>query len=173
LLLRYGTAHSLAVLDELGRGTSTFDGAAIAAAVLDDLALRIRCRALFATHFHPVSHEACKLKEVAPYHVAAKVDEQVSSITFLYKLLPGLCPASHGHNVARLAGLPSSVLEEALKESAAFDQRGEGIAEVGTESQSGNCVSRRELAAEIARLAEVNDVVSLHALFPQVCQLGG
>lgn len=74
-VLTHGTRHSLAVLDELGRGTSTFDGAAIAAAVLEDLKKRVGCLVLFATHYHPVSKEAAKdTKNVAPFHMSADVD---------------------------------------------------------------------------------------------------
>merc|ERR1712224_791189 len=117
-ILLHGTHRSLAVLDELGRGTSTFDGAAIAAAVLTDLTQRICCNVLFATHYHPVSKEASSWPEVAPFHMAAKVDEATQDMTFLYRFLPGLCPASHGHNVARLAGLPEGVLADARARSA-------------------------------------------------------
>jgi len=123
-ILLHGTRRSLAVLDELGRGTSTFDGAAIAAAVLADLTRRIRCCVLFATHYHPVSKQASAWPEVAPFHMAAEVDETTQDMTFLYRFLPGLCPASHGHNVARLAGLPAGVLEDARARSAEFE-RGE------------------------------------------------
>mmetsp|Transcript_6228 Transcript_6228/g.11330 ORF Transcript_6228/g.11330 Transcript_6228/m.11330 type:complete len:1097 (-) Transcript_6228:71-3361(-) len=137
-LLRHGTPRSLAVLDELGRGTSTFDGAAIAAAVLDDLASRVHCMVLFATHYHPVSREAVRCKEIAPFHMAASVNEKTHEMTFLYQFLPGLCPASHGHNVAKLAGLPESVLTEAMAKSAEFER--------GTSGSS--------QGAELLRLAE-------------------
>jgi len=120
-VLLHASKRSLAVLDELGRGTSTFDGAAIAAAVLADLTRRVQCLALFATHYHPVSQEAASWADVAPFHMAAEVDKQTHDMTFLYRFLPGLCPASYGHNVARLAGLPSSVLAEARAKSAEFE----------------------------------------------------
>jgi len=115
-VLAHGSRRSLVVLDELGRGTSTFDGAAIASAVLDDITKRVQCMLLFATHYHPVSKEASQSPQVAPFHMAAEVDRVTNEMTFLYRFLPGLCPASHGHHVARLAGLPGKVLEEALAE---------------------------------------------------------
>lgn len=122
-ILAHGTRRSLAVLDELGRGTSTFDGAAIASAVLEDLTQRVGCLVLFATHYHPVSQEASRHKsKVAPFHMAASVNPSTSEMTFLYRFLPGLCPASHGHNVAKLAGLPAKVLEEAMRQSAEFER---------------------------------------------------
>merc|ERR1719174_2604202 len=123
-VMTHGTCRSLAVLDELGRGTSTFDGAAIASAVLDELAQRLGCLVLFATHYHPVSRAAAQCPKVAPFHMAATLSAD-NQMTFLYRFLPGLCPASYGHNVARLAGLPTCVLQEALAKSSEFE-RGEG-----------------------------------------------
>ncbi|CAK9036862.1 unnamed protein product [Durusdinium trenchii] len=109
-LLKHGTPRSLAVLDELGRGTATFDGAAIASAVLTELKSHVCCPVLFATHYHPVSKKAVEdTTRVAPFHMAASVNQQTNETTFLYKFLPGLCPASHGHNVAKIAGLPEKV----------------------------------------------------------------
>jgi len=152
-LLAHGTERSLAVLDELGRGTSTFDGAAIAAAVLDELATRVRCMVLFATHYHPVSREAVRSPSIAPFHMAADVDEATGEMTFLYRFLPGLCPASHGHNVARLAGLPEKVLEEAIARSRAFEAGGAAAAEA------------QGLAADLARLAEAGDTEGIRQLW--------
>merc|ERR1712110_249244 len=83
-ILAHGTSRSLAVLDELGRGTSTFDGAAIAAAVLEELRTRVGCLTLFATHYHPVSREATKCSNIAPFHLAADVDGRTGEMTFLY-----------------------------------------------------------------------------------------
>lgn len=120
-LLAHGTPRSLAVLDELGRGTATFDGAAIASAVLKELKT-VGCPVLFATHYHPVSKKAVEdTAKVAPFHMAASVNNVTNEMTFLYKFLPGLCPASHGHNVAQIAGLPEKVLAEARKRSAEFE----------------------------------------------------
>lgn len=120
-LLSHGTPKSLAVLDELGRGTATFDGAAIASAVLQELKM-VNCPVLFATHYHPVSKKAVEdIAKVAPFHMAATVNDLTNEMTFLYKFLPGLCPASHGHNVAKIAGLPEKVLREARKRSAEFE----------------------------------------------------
>jgi len=146
-LLSHGTPHSLAVLDELGRGTSTFDGAGIAAAVLDDVAVRVKCLVLFATHYHALSREAVQKPEVAPFHMAADVDPETNSMTFLYRFLPGLCPESHGHNVARLAGLPQRVLEQAISKSAEFERGNTGM-----------------LLADAKRLAEAGDVLGLRSL---------
>jgi DNA mismatch repair protein MSH6 len=149
-ILTHGTSRSLAVLDELGRGTSTFDGAAIAAAVLEEIKENVRCLTLFATHYHPVSREAAQCPRVAPFHMAADVDGRTGEMTFLYRFLPGLCPSSHGHRVAQLAGLPQSVLAEATAKSAEFERvSGTPFADV----------------QELARLATAGDEAGLRALF--------
>jgi len=154
-ILAHGGPRSLAVLDELGRGTSTFDGAAIAAAVLDDLGRRVRCPLLFATHYHPVSRAAAEQPGVAAFHLAAEVDEQTQEMTFLYRFLPGLCPASHGHHVARLAGLPSKVLDEARRRSAEFEQ-GDVMAQPATEPS---------LVQQVAAAVKAGDETVLRELF--------
>merc|ERR1712151_583646 len=140
-ILAHGTPRSLAVIDELGGGSSTFDGAAIAAAVLEDIAERVGCLTLFATHYHPVSREAAQWKSAAPFHMAARLDEVTQEMTFLYRFLPGLCPASHGHNVARLAGLPGDVVEDALARSAEFERTARSLktAGAGGEAVTSSC----------------------------------
>jgi DNA mismatch repair protein MSH6 len=148
-VMAHGSHRSLAVLDELGRGTSTFDGAAIASAVLDHLKDNVGCMVLFATHYHPVSRAAAQSPKVAPFHMAANAGEN-NQMTFLYRFLPGLCPASYGHNVAKLAGLPESVLQEALARSAEFE-RGEGVD-----------------AAELQTLAAARDEAGLRALYKRL-----
>jgi len=161
-ILKHASRRSLAVLDELGRGTSTFDGAAIASAVLDELTHQVQCLVLFATHYHPVSHEASRSPRVAPFHMAAEIDERTNEATFLYRFLPGLCPASHGHNVARLAGLPPEVLADALARSAEFER-------YETKDQNVECLgSMQNLGKKVAHLVQVGDTVALRALF-KVC----
>ena len=123
-VLRRATKSSLVALDELGRGTSTADGAAIAGAVLQYLAERSSCRTLFSTHYHMLSTSNEGASGVALGHMSAAIetdengDEQV---TFLYTLAPGACPKSYGVNVARLAGLPESVLAVAKQASRRFE----------------------------------------------------
>jgi len=154
-ILSHATPRSLAVLDELGRGTSTFDGAAIAAAVLDELTNLIKCGVLFATHYHPVSRRASESPLVAPYHMAAEVDSQTHEMTFLYRFLPGLCPASHGHNVARLAGLPEKVLKEAVAKSIEFESGGSKL--------TGPTV--RALAVDLASRIQAGDTQGAKSLY--------
>lgn len=121
-VLTQATSRSLAVLDELGRGTSTFDGTAIALAVLDFLAHKIKCRCLFATHYHVLAREVRSSPNIAPFHMAALVDEASQNVTFLFKFRPGLCPKSYGMNVARLAGLPEPVIAKAREKSEEFER---------------------------------------------------
>jgi len=160
-VLSHGTRRSLAVLDELGRGTSTFDGAAIASAVLDELKDRVGCMVMFATHYHPVSREAAKdTAKVAPFHMSAAVDPTTNEMTFLYKFLPGLCPASHGHNVAKIAGLPEKVLQEALERSAEFESGAKAASQAFEE------------AAELAKLGAQRNEVGLREVFRRRQALG-
>jgi DNA mismatch repair protein MutS len=99
------------ILDEIGRGTSTFDGLAIAWAVAEYLDEIVGCRALFATHYHELTALADKSTQVANYSVSAK--EIDGDIVFLHRLLKGPASRSYGVAVARLAGLPESVLARA------------------------------------------------------------
>ncbi|CAG9467722.1 unnamed protein product [Pedinophyceae sp. YPF-701] len=116
-MLSKATARSLVALDELGRGTSTSDGAAIASAVLDSLVADTKCRGLFATHYHRLAGDHEGDAGVAIKHMACHVEEsedgKPASVAFLYKLAEGSCPFSYGVNVARLAGLPESVITRA------------------------------------------------------------
>merc|ERR1719482_577408 len=121
-MLARATDRSLAVLDELGRGTSTFDGTAIALAVLEHLAYETKARCLFATHYHVQADEVKNSPRIIPFHMDAAVDEAAQTVTFLYKFRRGLCPKSYGMNVARLAGLPDSVVEAAAAKSNAFEE---------------------------------------------------
>ncbi|OAY70755.1 DNA mismatch repair protein MSH6, partial [Ananas comosus] len=123
-MLSSATKNSLVAIDELGRGTSTSDGQAIAASVLEHLVHHIQCRGLFSTHYHRLAAEYEKDDKVALYHMACQVGKGkggVEEVTFLYRLTPGSCPKSYGVNVARLAGIPASVLRKAMEKSSGFE----------------------------------------------------
>lgn len=105
-ILNKATPQSLVILDELGRGTSTFDGYAIAHAVLKHLAEVVRCRCMFATHYHLLTDEFERHLEVGNYNMACVVDEERHDVLFLYKLQRGVCSKSYGMNVAAMAGVP-------------------------------------------------------------------
>ncbi|KAK4699369.1 DNA mismatch repair protein MSH3, partial [Phenoliferia sp. Uapishka_3] len=120
-ILKLATRRSLVILDELGRGTSTMDGQAIAGAVLQYIVEKLHCLTLFITHYPQLGDIARTYpEEVKCYHMACLEEEQasgVSAVTFLYKLKPGLASRSHGLNVARMAELPDSVLARAFEKA--------------------------------------------------------
>ena len=110
-ILSRSTRRSLVVLDEVGRGTSTYDGLSIAWAVAEHLAAVIRCRTLFATHYHELCELANLQSGIVNYNVAAR--EYGDDVVFLHRLIPGSANRSYGVAVARLAGLPPVVLARA------------------------------------------------------------
>ncbi len=111
VILNHATPSSLVLLDEVGRGTATFDGLSIAWAVVEHLQKHIRARTLFATHYHELTELAGLLPAVKNVHVSVK--ETPSEIIFLRRVEPGCADKSYGIEVARLAGLPRSVIERA------------------------------------------------------------
>ncbi|CAI5485951.1 unnamed protein product [Closterium sp. Naga37s-1] len=127
-VLRCATKDSLVILDELGRGTSTFDGYAIAHAVLNYLTSRLDCRLLFATHYHPLTSEFAGHPQIALRHMACQVQarkggdgEEDEELVFLYKLQSGACPKSYGLKVASMAGIPSRVVANASRAASALE----------------------------------------------------
>jgi DNA mismatch repair protein MutS len=107
-ILAGATRRSLIVLDEIGRGTSTYDGVSIAWAVAEYLHDAVGAKTLFATHYHELCGLAARRPRVANVSVAVK--EQGTDVTFLHKVLPGAASRSYGIEVARLAGLPRGVI---------------------------------------------------------------
>jgi len=122
VILNTATSRSLVVLDEIGRGTATYDGLALAWAVVEHIHQRIRARTLFATHYHELTELADQLPGVANLHVSVK--EAGDQVIFLRKVEPGRADRSYGIEVARLAGLPMSVVERA-REILALHERSE------------------------------------------------
>lgn len=121
-VLQNATQDSLVILDELGRGTSTFDGYAIAYAVFRHLVETLNCRLLFATHYHPLTKEFASHPRVNLQHMACSfnsIREQSSTaekeLIFLYKLASGACPEGYGMQVASMAGIPRPVVDNASK----------------------------------------------------------
>ena len=109
--LENATEHSLILFDEIGRGTSTYDGMALAQAMIEYIAACIHAFTLFSTHYHELTMLADNIDEVRNVHVAVKEDEE--KVTFLYKVKKGSADRSYGINVARLAGLPEAVIDRA------------------------------------------------------------
>ena len=109
--LQNATANSLILFDEIGRGTSTYDGMALAQAMIEYIMQNIKAKTLFSTHYHELTEMAEKNAGIRNVHV--DVHEEDDKVTFLYRVLDGKADKSYGINVARLAHLPSSVLERA------------------------------------------------------------
>lgn len=109
--LRHATRQSLLIFDEIGRGTATYDGMALAEAIIEYIAQNIQCKSLFSTHYHELTSMHQRLPSVQ--NLQATVKEEADHITFLYKITSGTMNKSYGINVAKLANMPLSVLDRA------------------------------------------------------------
>jgi DNA mismatch repair protein MutS len=110
-ILNTATSRSLVILDEIGRGTSTYDGISLAWAVVEHLHDRVACRTLFATHYHELTDLEKSLDRIKNLNVAVR--EWEDEVVFLHKIVPGAADKSYGIHVARLAGVPRGVVERA------------------------------------------------------------
>lgn len=111
-ILHHATSQSLIILDEIGRGTSTYDGLAIARAVVEHLHAVLGARTLFATHYHELAAMADELSHVRVFTMAIS-DDGADEIVFLHRVVPGCLGRSYGVHVARLAGMPMSIVKRA------------------------------------------------------------
>jgi DNA mismatch repair protein MutS len=143
-ILHQASDRSLLILDEVGRGTATADGLAIARAVLEDISRRIRARALFATHYLELTSVAAEIPGVANLHVAAL--EREGRVVFLYAVQPGPADRAYGIQVARLAGLPAWVAD-----------RAEELLREASRPESASAPRPRMIAEEIEESEDVED----------------
>jgi len=111
VILNTATPRSFIILDEIGRGTATYDGLSLAWAVVEHISTTTKARTLFATHYHELTELADQLEGVRNLQVSVK--EAGDRIIFLHRIEPGKADRSYGIEVARLAGLPGSVVERA------------------------------------------------------------
>ncbi|KAJ8324765.1 DNA mismatch repair protein msh6 [Batrachochytrium dendrobatidis] len=122
-ILREATPRSLVILDELGRGTSTYDGYAIAYAVLNHLITNVRSLGLFSTHYGTLTNEFHNHPLIKMMHMSFFADQVNKQVTFLYKLEHGNCPKSYGMNVASLANVPKKIVDRAEDVAKSFEER--------------------------------------------------
>lgn len=111
--LQHATPQSLILFDELGRGTATYDGMALAQAIIEYIHQEVHCKTLFSTHYHELTVLEESLSKVVNYHVGAV--EKDGDVVFLHKMLPGPADKSYGIHVAKLAGMPSKLLARATE----------------------------------------------------------
>jgi DNA mismatch repair protein MutS len=123
-ILNQAGPRALVILDEIGRGTATYDGLSIAWAAVEHLHDMNRCRALFATHYHELTALAAKLPDLACYTM--RVKEWQGEVVFLHEVAPGAADRSYGIHVAKLAGLPAAVIERATEVLATLEKGEQG-----------------------------------------------
>ncbi len=166
-ILRHATARSLLILDEIGRGTSTFDGMSIARAVLEFCAdkKKLGAKTLFATHYHELTEMETALPGVKNYNIAVKT--RGDEISFLRKIIPGGADRSYGIEVAKLAGLPDSVVKRAreiLKELEAEGGAPRPAATARDSSQISLAAMGEGEVAEILRRTQVDMLTPIEAM---------
>ena len=165
-ILKYATSSSLLILDEIGRGTSTYDGMAIARAVLEHCAdkRRLGAKTMFATHYHELSALEGVVEGVHNYSISAK--KQGGTLVFLRRIMPGAADDSYGIEVAKLAGVPDGVISKAktyLKELETESSRPD-LAPVQDEAQISLIDAGTDEVARILRRTDIDSLTPLEAL---------
>ena len=146
-ILKYATARSLLILDEIGRGTSTYDGMSIARAVLEYTAnpKKLGAKTLFATHYHELSTIEAELPNVKNYNIAVK--KRGDQMIFLRKIVPGATDDSYGIEVAKLAGLPNAVINRAREILSSLEE-GSGKTVIVKEAAADDQISMLDLTGQ-------------------------
>jgi DNA mismatch repair protein MutS len=165
-ILNNASVRSLVILDEVGRGTSTCDGLALAWAICEHIALKIKCRTLFATHYHELTELEELLDGTTNLNVAVR--EWADEVIFLHKIIRGGTDQSYGVHVARLAGVPKDVIERArilLPQLQANVARGLNMPELAKRAQA--AAAQMQLFADPAtRAAREIQAADLENLTP-------
>ena len=169
-IINNATGKSLVILDEVGRGTSTYDGLSLAWAITEHIASALKCRTLFATHYHELTELAELFANVKNCNVAVR--EWMDEVVFLHKILPGGTDKSYGLHVAKLAGVPKTILErskEILEElESAFQKEatGERLARHKTREPDGDSLFVQKHKSVLERLAstDVNNLTPIEAI---------
>jgi DNA mismatch repair protein MutS len=162
-ILHHATPRSLLILDEIGKGTSTFEGLSIAWGVALYIVRRLGTRALFATHYHELTALEALYPGVQNLHMAVR--ETPAGIVFLRQVVPGGASKSYGLHVARLAGLPAEVLDEAARVLTYLEQQGTSPVAglVARSHDNGEAAAATELAQQLAAL-DICQITPLQAL---------
>ena len=123
-ILSEATPRSLVILDELGRGTSSYDGVAVAQAVLHHVATHVGALGYFATHYHSLATEFQHHPEIAPKRMAVRVEHDIRDVTFLYQLEEGVAEGSYGMHCAAMCGIPDKVIDRAEQAAQNWEHTG-------------------------------------------------
>jgi DNA mismatch repair protein MutS len=169
-IINNATSKSLVVLDEVGRGTSTYDGLSLAWAITEHIANKIKCRTLFATHYHELTELSELFANIKNCNVAVR--EWMDEVVFLHKILPGGTDKSYGIHVAKLAGIPKSILErskEILEELEATFQKeasGSHLAKNKTKKPDADTLFVQKHKSVLDKLAsvDVNNLTPIEAI---------
>jgi len=165
VILNQASERSLVILDEIGRGTATFDGLSIAWAAIEHLHESNRCRALFATHYHELTALSAKLPRM--FNATVRVKEWQGDVVFLHEVLPGSADRSYGIQVAKLAGLPASVIARAKSVLAKLEAQDRGQTARALADDLPLFAVPSRAAAEPAPLSETEKLIeALKALHP-------
>jgi len=159
-ILRAATEKSLVIIDELGRGTSTYDGFGLAWAISEHLARDVKAFCLFATHFHELTALAKEVEGVKNVHVSALAED--TKLTMLYQVAPGPCDQSYGIHVAEMVHFPKAVVENAKRKAAELEDFGENMKQ-DTEADS----PKKKSLTENKRVEQlVDDFLNEFAMLP-------
>ncbi|OXT07580.1 DNA mismatch repair protein MutS [Thermoanaerobacterium thermosaccharolyticum] len=162
VILNSATQKSLIILDEVGRGTSTYDGMSIACAILEYIHDKIKAKTMFATHYHELTKLENQLNGIKNYNIS--VDETNDEIIFLRKIIPGSADKSYGIQVAKLAGLPNDVIDNAKKILNSLENsNGEVAVETSATQMDIFSFEKDALIAEIADL-DIENITPIQAL---------
>jgi len=159
-ILNNATGKSLVILDEVGRGTSTYDGLSLAWAITEHIANNIKCRTLFATHYHELTQLAELFSNIKNCNVAVR--EWMDEVVFLHKILPGGTDKSYGIHVAKLAGVPKPILErskeilEELENSFAKESTTEHLAKHKTKTPDADSLFVQRHKSVLDKLAAID-----------------
>jgi len=169
-IINNATEKSLVILDEVGRGTSTYDGLSLAWAITEHIATKIKCRTLFATHYHELTELAELFTNIKNCNVAVR--EWMDEVVFLHKILPGGTDKSYGIHVAKLAGVPKSILDrskeilEELESTFQKEATGEHLSRHKTKETDKDSLFVQKHKSVLDKLAstDVNNLTPIEAI---------